>query len=134
MTFRGLARKLHSSAPRFSTEVGNILVLFSSMIQNSTKFTIFLSFFQGGQDGIINLAGQLLKNPLFQFGGVLVSVMYAGASSLHGEIKGLHGDIKSAEAKLEATLKADRKEAAVDRRQMQATLNEILKTQRRSWW
>ena len=60
--------------------------------------------------------------------------MYAGASSLHGEIKGLHGDIKSAEAKLEATLKADRKEAAVDRRQMQATLNEILKTQRRSWW
>ena len=70
--------------------------------------------------GIINLAGQLIKNPLFQFGGVLVSGIYYGASFLHGEIK-------SAEAKLEAKLEADRKEAAVDHHQMQATLNEILK-------
>ncbi|KAL4539746.1 hypothetical protein Ndes2437B_g01901 [Nannochloris sp. 'desiccata'] len=114
MTFRGLARKFHSSAPRFT------------------------------EDGIINLAGQLVKNPLFQFGGVLVSSIYYGASFLHGEIKSaeakLEAKLESTEAKLEAKLEADRKEAAVDRRQMQATLNEILKeigslkVQRRSWW
>ena len=132
MTFRRLARTFHSSAPRLSTEV-------SSLLNNPecTKFTIFLSFFQGGHDGIVHLAGEVLKNPLFQFGGVLVSVMYTGASFLHGEIKDIRGDIKDLRGDImsvEAKLEADRKEACLDRRQMQATLNEILKTQRRSWW
>ena len=97
---------------------------------------------------------RLLKTPLFQLGGVLVAVMITEFSFLHREIKGLHGDIKglhgdikglhgdikglrgdikSAGANLEAILDADRKEAAVDHRQMQATLHEILKAQSRSW-
>jgi hypothetical protein len=53
--------------------------------------------------------------------------MYTGASFLHREIKSL-----------ETKLEADRLEAAVDRRQMQATLNAILEDlgslKARRWW
>ncbi len=94
----------------------------------------------------MHLAGQLLKNPLFQLGGVLVSAIYIGTSFLSGEIKGLGKEIKGlgkeindSGTRLEAKIETGRTEEAREYREMQATLNAILedlgslKAQRR-WW
>lgn len=68
--------------------------------------------------------GGLLRKPVFQFAGTLSGVFGSGFFFLYKKIDSLVGQIRT-------EMIADRQEASADRRQMQATLNELL---RRRWW